>query len=242
MVIFLNLILVSGLVTKEPVLANEPFTETTLPEIYSPNSDMNEEMLTTFSKTQEQLLDAVTDYKNLDSYIKSNKKKIEQIDEVKRRRLLSIFQMSVNDFLLMDLRTPSNMTVEHLDSILKGTELYGLGKSYKKAEEVYDVNALALTFLTVHESEWGRSRFAKERNNIAGHKAYDSNPDAAQHFSTKEECIMTVAKNLSKNYLVPNGKWFNGYNLQGVNHYYASDDEWAIKIARLMYNSIKKQL
>ena len=52
------------------------------------------------------------------------------------------------------------------------------------------------------ESSYGNSNFAKNRNNIFGWNAVDSNPGKASYFTSKTECVMFVAEKLSNNYLI----------------------------------------
>ena len=134
-----------------------------------------------------------------------------------------------------DVRTPSGLTGEQLDSLLVGTGLQGLGQYYANAEKENGVNALVILSLSALESAWGESRFAVERNNLFGFQAYDSNVNAAKHFATKEEAIMVVSKHLADKYLQPTGAYFNGYTLEAMNVRYASDKGWASKIASIMH-------
>ena len=54
-----------------------------------------------------------------------------------------------------DLRAKSNLTAEDINKKLEGTGLEGLGESYKKAEELENINAAFLVALTAWESAWG---------------------------------------------------------------------------------------
>jgi beta-N-acetylglucosaminidase len=120
-------------------------------------------------------------------------------------------------YLGFSLKQPSGLTADIINKVLDGTPLEGLGDAYIKAEKETGVSALFLLGVSVHESKWGNSKFARERNNIFGYKAYDSDPDKTEWFSSKEECILVVAKSLSENYLVADGKYYNGTTLQEVN-------------------------
>ncbi len=136
-----------------------------------------------------------------------------------------------------NVREKSKVSAEYIDSKLKGTQLEGLGSAFKKAEEENGINALFLLGLAIHESGFGSSRIAKDKNNLFGFQAYDSSPySSAKSFSSFEESIDTVAKYLSENYLSPDGKYFNGYSISAIGKKYATDSNWANGIE----NRIKK--
>lgn len=123
---------------------------------------------------------------------------------------------------------PSTVSENFINNRLKGTDLEGLGKAFKDAEEKYGVNALFLVSLAMHESNVGKSKIAQMKNNIFGFQAYDRAPfDYSRRFSSKEECIDYVAEYVAKNYLSPNGKYFNGYSIESMNIYYATDINWS---------------
>lgn len=146
-----------------------------------------------------------------------------------------------HQFANYDARTPSNLTGEELNRFVQGTALEGLGDAYATAEKEYGVSAFVLLALSVHESGWGKSRIAQDKNNLFGYMAYDSSPYAsAKHFETKDEAVMTVASHLSRNYLTAGAKYFNGYTLAGMNVRYASDTEWNTKITSIMNRLVAK--
>lgn len=134
----------------------------------------------------------------------------------------------------MDLRIGSGVAAAELNEVLKNTGLEGLGEAFILAEINYNVNALFLVALAAHESEWGKSNFAKERNNLFGFMSYDSNLNATKKFESKEECIQVVAKHLSEHYLTEGGKYHNGYTLASINEKYASDNGWYKKVGQTM--------
>ncbi|MCY7866036.1 glucosaminidase domain-containing protein [Bacillus spizizenii] len=137
----------------------------------------------------------------------------------------------------LDLRTHSAITAYEIDQyVLKGTALEGLGSAYIKAELDYDVNALFLLSLSIHESGWGTSDIARDKNNLFGYGAYDNSPyQSAVSFATKGEGVQRVAKHLSETYLTQDGQYYSGgFTLSHVNKKYASDPKWARKIAKTM--------
>ena len=137
----------------------------------------------------------------------------------------------------LDLRTRSAVTAYEIDEyILKGTALEGLGEAFVQAEIDYNVNAMFLLTLAIHESAWGRSDIARDKNNLFGFGAYDASPyKSAVAFNSKAEGVFRVAKHLSENYLTEGAKCFSGgYTLRHVNMKYASDETWASQLASSM--------
>lgn len=121
-----------------------------------------------------------------------------------------------------------------INAKLSGTPMAGLGDAFKAAEDKYGVNAMFLAGLGIHESNYGKSRIATDKNNLFGFQAYDNSPYAsAGSFSSMEECIDKVAQYLSENYLNPSGKYFNGYGVSDIGQRYATDPNWATAIENI---------
>lgn len=132
-----------------------------------------------------------------------------------------------------NVRARSNVSASYIDSKLAGTPMAGLGRDFKEAEEKYGINALFLTGLAIHESNFGRSNIARDKNNLFGFQAYDSSPySSARTFSSMGESIDHVARYLSRNYLTPEGRHFNGYSISAIGKRYATDPLWANKIEK----------
>jgi beta-N-acetylglucosaminidase len=137
----------------------------------------------------------------------------------------------------MDLRTPASCTVYEIDSFLQGTGMEGLGQYYIDAQRNYGVNAIFLMCKDIIESGWGESQIATDKNNLSGYNAIDENPYYyATTFESKAECIDTVSKSISENYLSENGKFFRGYDLYAINEIYAQNGTtlWVETIANQM--------
>ncbi len=136
-----------------------------------------------------------------------------------------------------NVRLSSGATALAIDEKLKGTDLEGLGASFVKAESDYGVNAWFLTGLAIHESGYGSSKIAQDKNNIFGYQAYDATPYAsAATFSSKAESIDYVAKNLSEAYLTPGGTYYNGTSIDSIGKRYATDPSWSSKVKNIMAN------
>lgn len=146
----------------------------------------------------------------------------------------------------LDLKTKTHYTAEQLDNYIKSKKpdspLIGLGKTFIEAQEKYGVNALYLMAHAIHESGWGLSKIAREKNNLYGINATDDNPYGnADEYPTKRDSIMYAAKFVSEKYLSPGNFRYNGRYLgnkaSGMNVKYASDPYWGQKIAGLMYRA-----
>ncbi|MDH8678171.1 glucosaminidase domain-containing protein [Fusibacter bizertensis] len=136
-----------------------------------------------------------------------------------------------------NVRLSSGASAAAIDEKLRGTELEGLGASFAKAEADYGVNAWFLTGLAIHESGYGTSKIAQDKNNLFGYQAYDATPYAsAATFSSKSESIDYVAKYLSEAYLTPGGTYYNGTSVDSIGQRYATDPNWSSKVKKLMAN------
>lgn len=139
-----------------------------------------------------------------------------------------------------DLRTKSNMSIEEYQEMLENTALYEIAESLYNAEQKFGVNGLYLMGLACLESSYGNSNFAKNRNNIFGWNAVDSNPGKASYFTSKNECVMFVAEKLSYNYLNENGCYFEGYTAKDIDKHYCTDKQHANKIIKIIEKLEKK--
>lgn len=143
-------------------------------------------------------------------------------------------------FNYLPLHTKSNYTAEELNAYVAQfrpeSPLRNLGHVFIEAQELYGVNALYLFSKAIHESDWAMSKIAREKNNLFGLNATDSDPEGnADTFETMEGCILHAARFLSTTYFTF-GNWrYNGVVLgnksKGLNVRYASDPYWGQKIA-----------
>lgn len=156
---------------------------------------------------------------------------------MEQKRNIKNLNIDVNS----DLRILSNLTAEEYNKMLENTELNNLGNALEKAEKEYGVNGLYLMGLACLESGYGKSEFARKRNNLVGWNAVNSNPNKASYFESKEECILYVAKRLKTNYLNKNGCYFNGYSARTIDVKYCTDKKHADKIIQII-NKLKVRL
>ena len=122
----------------------------------------------------------------------------------------------------MPLTTPSGYTAARFERAFSGTALAGIGDALVQAETETGINALVLAAICAHESGWGTSRLARERNNLAGLGAYDCSPGKAMCFDSREECVFYLARLLRDK---------PGDSLAEIGIWYASDPYWAAKVA-----------
>jgi beta-N-acetylglucosaminidase len=133
-----------------------------------------------------------------------------------------------------DLTIPSGETAASLDQFLAGSVLAGLGASFMQAETTYHVSARYFVAHAILESGWGTSAIAHYKYNLFGFGADDANPYGdAMTFTSFDACIQYVAQFIETNYLTAAGKFYHGRTLRGMNVDYASDPNWAEKIASI---------
>ena len=146
------------------------------------------------------------------------------------------------DATTMPVTTPSGFSAARFERAFAGTALAGIGEALILAEAETGVNALVLAGICAHESGWGRSRIAKEKNNLAGLGAYDGQEySAGIRFDSRADSIMYLARLLATHY-APGGKYFGGsFDLTGVGVRYASDPAWARKVAGCMKRIVEAE-
>ncbi len=106
-----------------------------------------------------------------------------------------------------------------LDCALKNTGLAGLGQAFLAAEQEHGIDAVTLAAICAHESGWGTSRLAREKNNLAGLGAY--RPGLGMTFESRADCIDYLARLLAG----------RPGTLEQVGGWYAEDPGWARKVA-----------
>ena len=158
----------------------------------------------------------------------------------------------------MSLNKPSGLTLEQFKKVLSDDK--DKNKIFEKnaeyfyyIEKQYNINGIFVAAIGVHESNWGTSNIAVQKNNLFGYGAYDSNPyNGAYKFSTYAESIDLLGRVLVKYYINPKGtaiyggekavgSYYNGSTLSGVNTKYASDKNWANAVYKHMqyfYNKL----
>jgi len=145
----------------------------------------------------------------------------------------------------MKLNKPSGLSLEQFKKIFANDSndtkkvFQNNAQYFYYAEKQYQVNGVFLAAVAIHESGWGGSSIASDKNNLFGYGAYDSSPyDSAYEFSDYSEGIDLLARVFAKYYLNPEGTkiydgnkadgcYYHGATLTGVNTKYATDKNWA---------------
>lgn len=158
----------------------------------------------------------------------------------------------------MALNKPSGLSLEQFKKVLSDKKdvnkiFINNAEYFYYIEKQYNINGIFVASIGIHESAWGTSKLAKEKNNLFGYGAYDSNPyNGAYQFSNYSESIDLLARVLVKYYLNPKGTniyggekavgtYYNGTTVSGVNTKYASDNQWCNKVYQYMkylYNKL----
>lgn len=152
-------------------------------------------------------------------------------------------------FNYLPLRIQSEYSGEDLNRYIAikspDSPLNGYGDTFVQVAKKYNMNAMYLLANAIHESGWGKSKIAVEKNNLFGFKAVDGNAfEGAASFNTLEEGIDFCASYISNKYLTP-GNWIYqnailGNKGIGMNVKYASDPYWGAKIAAHMNDMDEK--
>ncbi len=158
----------------------------------------------------------------------------------------------------MALNQPSGLTLEQFKKILTDNKdtnkIFSNNAEYfYYIEKQYNINGVFVAAVGIHESGWGTSQIAKNKNNLFGYGAYDSNPyNGAYSFSDYSECIDLIARVFVKYYINPKGTsiyggekamgtYYNGPTLRGINTRYATDKNWANGVythMKYLYNKL----
>ena len=158
----------------------------------------------------------------------------------------------------MALNKPSGLTLNQFKKVLTDTKdvnniFTNNAEYFYYIESQYSINGIFVAAVGIHESNWGTSKIAKEKNNLFGYGAYDSNPyNGAYQFSDYSESIDLIARVFVKYYLNPKGtniyggekaigSYYNGNNLTGINKKYATDKNWANGVysyMKYLYNKL----
>lgn len=159
----------------------------------------------------------------------------------------------------MALNKPSGLTLNQFKKIFENESKDKNGVFKENAEyfyyveQTYGINGVFVAAIGIHESAWGTSKIATNKNNLFGYGAYDMNAYASAYkYNGYAAGIDMIARVLMKNYLNPKGtslyndekatgKYYNGNTLSAVNKKYATDNKWADSVYTWMcylYNKL----
>lgn len=150
-----------------------------------------------------------------------------------------------NYYQFMPLRQKSNIPASAYNTFLQANQvngsskLWNTGEMFVEAQKNYGINALLLFTQAVHESGWGTSALAMNKNNLFGWGAFDSNPNNAASFASVAEGINIHAGKSLREYINTSDRRFFGSHFgnkeSGISVKYASDAYYGLKIASLAY-------
>lgn len=231
--IILSFSIVNALYSRQEELVNEIEK---LEYVHSQNILLNEQIqeskdiLEDMEKRLDSLEKMLFNLKRMSVIIEgSNENEFVQINKISSRGQEEQFTATT-----MPLNMPSGISAERFENAFRGTALEGIGEMLVFAENETGINSLILAGVIVHETGWGSSRLAKEKNNLAGLNACGDAYNNAFSFDSRIDSIMFLGNLLSTKYC-PGGKFFGGgFNLDGVGVKYAEDPLWAKKVAGCM--------
>lgn len=184
------------------------------------------------------------------------KKLIADYNAGKRTQSINPNDPYYNYFQYLPARSQTKLTAKDFDNYLLqdaphfkdaiNTSLADTSKLFVDNGNIFGSNSALAYASAVHESGWGKSYFAKGRNNFFGHNAYDSAPGMASTYNSPNTGIKThFGRFLNWNYIDPdpyNSIYHGGFvgnKAMGMNVKYASDPYWGEKIAAHYYNMDK---
>ena len=168
---------------------------------------------------------------------------------IERNRIQRIL---INVNIEMELNKSTGLTLKDYQKIFTDLPNDTSGIFEENAEvfynmdKKYNVNGIFIASIAIHESAWGTSQIANDKNNLFGYGSYDETPyESSYEFTSFADGIETVTKSLVKYYLNPAGTkiydgetasawYYNGPTVEGVNQRYASDPDWHTKVYSYM--------
>ena len=152
-----------------------------------------------------------------------------------------------NYYQFLSHRSKTTLTASNLDAITNdkagssSSKMKNMGQYYIENQNTYGTNALLMFGVSGNESAWGTSAIARDKNNLFGHGAVDSNPYyGANGYANPQTSIKYHAEKFISNGYLDNEDWrYNGGHLgdklSGINVRYASDPYWGEKAASVNY-------
>ena len=123
-----------------------------------------------------------------------------------------------------EVKGKSGFSAADYNKVLEGTALAGEGEAVAAVEAKYNINGLFIIAHQAVESEWGKSYFARTRNNYFGIGAYTDNPDHAFYYSSPQACLDAYATLLADSYLQPGQTYYAGTSVHGIFVHYSTSD------------------
>jgi len=136
------------------------------------------------------------------------------------------------------VKSASGLTEEDIAKLLEGTELegHGLEDAILGIEEEYGINALFTIAVMKLESGNGKSKLAREKNNLFGLNATGGGNSKAYRFETKSDSVYKFGKIIAKSYL---DKGYSTIEKVGKK-YCPSNPKWASLVENIMKRDHRK--
>lgn len=136
------------------------------------------------------------------------------------------------------VKSSSGMTEEDIAKLLAGTALegHGLEEAVLAIEEEYGINALFTIAVMKLESGNGKSKLAREKNNLFGLNATGGSNSKAFSFDTKSDSVYKFGSLISKSYIA------KGYStIEKVGKKYCpANPKWASLVESIMKRDHRK--
>ena len=156
------------------------------------------------------------------TYLNPNANNIELGVSTGKSRSELLGKLSFN----MDLTKPSGLSLEQFKKIFENETkdvnniFYDNAEYFYYTEKQYGINGVFLAAVAIHESGWGASTIASNKNNLFGYGAYDSNPyGGAYEFTDYSEGIDLLGRVFVKYYLNPAGTKIYDGNIAAGTYY-----------------------
>lgn len=137
------------------------------------------------------------------------------------------------------VKSDSKLSEEHIAQILEGTLLadHGLEKTILEIEQDYGINAYFTIAVMKIESGHGKSKIAKEKNNLFGLNAIDSDAyNKAYSFKTMGESVLKFGQLISEHYI---DKGYTSVE-KVASKYCKANPKWSALVMSIMKGDYKK--
>jgi len=136
------------------------------------------------------------------------------------------------------VKVDSGLTEAHIAEIFEGTALEGhdLEQAILEVEETYGINAYFTIAVMKLESGNGKSKLAKEKNNLFGLNAVGNSTKKAFAFETKADSVHKFGQLISKSYV---GKGYTTIE-KVARKYCPANPKWASLVKRIMNGDYRK--
>ncbi len=140
-----------------------------------------------------------------------------------------LFPLTAQAVEAVKLSEPSGLSAAEFEELMPEA-LKGYGGQIYDAETKYGINGIFLLAVIRLESGNGESRLARNENNVAGNKG----SMGYMSFEVMSDGIEYAAKNLGKNYLSEDGKYYVDGTLSGIESKYCPGGGWARQVESIM--------